>query len=455
MKTIFVTGGTGFIGRQLLAKLAFDKSYKIYCLTRQSRASLPELSTFENIHFLQASIFDPHVYRFYLAKSDVVIHLAAVTGKANIKDYFRVNVEGTRLLVQQSEAIGVKHFIFISSIAAKFKSISNYYYAQSKKQAETAVKKSRLNYTIIRPTIVIGNEAPIWQNLSKLAKGPIPLIFGDGKTKIQPIFIEDLIDCLIPIINDRTTVDKEIDIGGPEIINFELFLQKIRQKHYGKTSRIFHIPLKPIITALKLLEKNLYDYLPLNVGQLTPFYMDSVIEENVLFANVRSRMCNVEEMLDIVVNEEKSGRTHQQLITECIAFCNYLVQRDPDEYVINNYCKVHEIKLKDLTHQPCFFERILLYVATMNSLGTKLVDVYTSVFLKKGIFRQKLIVLLSILECNHPYHLILDIPNFARNRIIIPKFILKTISFMVFLILASLIFWPINLAYYIQAKPKH
>jgi hypothetical protein len=159
--------------------------------------------------------------------------------------------------------------------------------------------------------------------------------------------------------------------------------------------------------------------------------------------------------MDIVVDEDKSARSNQQLITECIAFGNYLIQRDPDEYVINNFCKAHEARLRSRTHQQCFFERILLYVATMNSLGTKLVDVYTSVFLKKGIFRQKLIILLAILECNHPYHMILDTPNFKRNRIIIPKFIMKTISFSVFLILASLVFWPIHIAYYIQSKPRH
>lgn len=452
MKKLFVTGGTGFIGRHLLTKLASNKLYKIYCLTRQSENPLSELLASDNIHFVQSTIFDPQVYAPHLAKSDVVIHLAAVTGKAKISDYFKVNLEGTRLLVQQGEALGVKRFIFISSIAAKFKSIQKYYYAQSKKQAETAVKQSQLNYTIIRPTIVIGNEAPLWKNLSKMAKGSIPIIFGDGKTNIQPIYIEDLVDCLISIIDNNTCMNEEIDVGGPEIISFGHFLQQIHQKYYGKTSRIVHIPLRPMIAGLAILEKYFYDYLPLNVGQLTPFYMDSVIEENALVANVRSRMCNIEKMLDMVIDEDKSAKCNQQLINECIAFSNYLIQTDPGEYIINNYCKVQEERLERVNRQRYYFEKIMLYIATMNSYGTKLVDTYTSVFFKKAIFRQKLIVLLAILECSYPYHLIFDTSNCERPSIIIPYFTKKIFSFFIYLILACLLLGPIHLAYYFQAK---
>jgi NADH dehydrogenase len=452
MKKLFVTGGTGFIGRHILKKLANNKLYKIYCLTRQSENLFPELRASDNIHFIQTTIFDPKVYAPHLAESDVVMHLAAVTGKANINDYFKVNLEGTRLLVQQGEALGVKRFIFISSIAAKFKSIQNYYYAQSKKQAETAVKQSQLNYTIVRPTIVIGNDSPIWQNLSKMVKGPIPIIFGDGETNIQPIYIEDLVDCLIFIIDNNIFMNQEIDAGGPEIIKFGHFLQKIHQKHYGKTSRIVHIPVRPIIAGLAVLEKYFYSYLPLNIGQLTPFYMDSVIEENVLVSNVRSQMRSVEKMLDIVIDEDKSARSSQQLINECIAFSNYLIQTDPSEYIIKNYCKVQEERLERVNRQRSFFEKMMLYIASTSSYGTKLVDVYTSAFFRKAIFRQKLIVLLALLECSYPFHLILDTSNSERPSIIVLYFMKKIFLFFIYLILACLVLGPVHLAYYFQEK---
>lgn len=452
MKNLFITGATGFIGRYLLLKLAHNKSNKIYCLTRQNTALLPELLTSENIHFLQGGIFDSNIYRTYLDKCDVVIHLAAITGKAGIEEYFKVNAEGTQLLVHECEKSNVKRFLYISSIAAKFRTPTNYYYAQSKKQGEIAVKQSRLNYTIVRPTIVIGQEAYVWQNLDRLARGPYPVIFGDGKTNIQPVFIEDLITCLISIIDDNTFLNEEIDLGGPEIIGFGTFLQKIYEKYYGKTSRILHIPLQPLIVILRLLEKNFYDYLPLNVGQLSSFSNDSVIEENRLYKKVRPQMRNIEQMLDIVINLEKVDRRNQLLINECKVFCKYLIQMDPNSNVINHYRKAHETQLKGPDQQCSFFESALLYIARMNAFGTGLVDAYTNVFVKKTRIRQKLILMLAILECSHPYYLILDTPNSRRYTVVCLKFLIKTISYTANLLLASLILGPLQIACYFQSK---
>ena len=195
----------------------------------------------------------------------------------------------------------MKNFLYISSIAVKFKEISQYYYAQSKKQGEDAVRSSGLNYVIVRPAIVIGKESPILKSLGKLAKAPVIPIFGDGTAKIQPIYIDDLNDCLLSIINEKFFSNETFDLGGPETITIENFLKKIHQIYYKKDPVAIHFPLRFLIPLLSFLEKYVVSSLPVTVGQLSSFRFDGTIEENTLFRQHLPGMKNIDKMLEMVL----------------------------------------------------------------------------------------------------------------------------------------------------------
>ena len=196
----------------------------------------------DNVHVIQGGLYDAEVYAPYLRASDVVIHLAAVTGKAPVQEYFATNVAGTKFLIEQCQRWGVPHFLYVSSIAVTYPNIARYYYAQSKQQAEEVVRSSGLHYTIIRPTIVLGKDAPAWKNLSQLARGPIIPLCGDGQTKIQPIDVDDLADIVWSLTCEGIFPNDTFDIGGPEIVTIEEFLRQIAQVCHRRTARVIHIP---------------------------------------------------------------------------------------------------------------------------------------------------------------------------------------------------------------------
>ena len=179
-QSIFITGYSGFIGRYLFRTLESRKYKSIYCLSRRNISST-DLSRQGNYQFIRAGIHDTDAYSPYLRECDVVIHMAAATGKSKPQDLFNVNLEGTRVLVEKCRQLHVKNFLYVSSIAVKFPNTSQYPYARSKQRAEDVVRESDLRYAIIRPTIVLGQEGPIWQSLFRLAKVPVILIPGDGK----------------------------------------------------------------------------------------------------------------------------------------------------------------------------------------------------------------------------------------------------------------------------------
>jgi len=193
----------------------------------------------------------------------------------------------------------------VSSIAVKYQDKSSYYYAQSKELAELAVKQSGLAYTIVRPTIVIGADSPVWESLSKLAKMPLLPVFGNGKSVIQPIYIDDLVSCLLTILDGGIFTNETIELGGPEQVTFENFLRAISRSYRGREPRTFHLPLAPFLFCLSMLEKHFYTILPLTVGQLSAFKNDSTIDGNHIFDQHRPRMKSIDEMVKMALEDRK------------------------------------------------------------------------------------------------------------------------------------------------------
>jgi NADH dehydrogenase len=301
-RSLFLTGGSGLIGSHLLRRLSPEKYKTIYCLSRDKMdlAALP--SHYSKIKLIRGGIFDANAYLPYLEAADVVVHLAAATGKAKPDEYFKVNAEGTQFLVKQCQQQGVPNFLYISSIAVKFQDKSRYHYAQSKELSEAAVKESALNYAILRPTMVIGREAPIWQRLSKLAMKPLVPMFGNGEARIQPIYIDDLVDCILFVIEKDAFQKETWDLGGPEILSFESFIKRIHQVYNRRNPAIIRLPLQPLMAIFSWIEKRFDSLLPFNVGQLSSFYQDGTIETNWLFEQHAAKMKTVDEMLELVTN---------------------------------------------------------------------------------------------------------------------------------------------------------
>jgi len=300
--SLFITGSTGFIGSNLLRRIDARKYDTIYCLSRHEK-SAEQVAEAHNIRFIKGDIYDAKIYGRYLESSDVVLHLAAATGKARPQEYLNVNTEGTKLFTEQCKQFGVRNFLYMSTIAVKFQDKSRYYYAQSKKKAEDVVRKSGLNYVILRPTIVLGKEAPIWRSLFQLARAPFIPLFGDGTAKIQPIYVDDLVDVIQSVVDEKMFFNETLELGGPEVNTMEVFLKRIHQMVHKKEPRLIHLPLRQLIPALSVLEQYLYTLMPFTVGQLAAFENDSSIEPNRLYQQHRLGMKNISTMLKLLIGD--------------------------------------------------------------------------------------------------------------------------------------------------------
>lgn len=447
MGSLFITGASGFIGSNLLRQIDTQKYDKVYCLGRTQPAGYLT----NNVQFVKGCICDTDSYARYLDSCDTVIHLAAATGKATPDEYFKINTKGTELLVAKCQQSGVRNFLYVSTIAAKFTDKTSYFYAQSKEQAEQVVRNSQLSYAIVRPTIVIGKEAVIWKTLSNLARKPVLLMLGDGTARIQPIYIEDLINCLLKILDSNYFSNEVFELGGPEEITFEHLLKRIHQLYYAKEPSVVHIPLKLLSSTLSFLEKRFYSVLPINAGQLSAFNNDGTIEMNRLFRVSAPQMRNVNSMLEQVIPSRASSVLVSALEHECTVFSQYLLKQSPGRYIVDKYCEAHAKNFLG-SYNPNHFDRLLLSSATAHPALAKLVDSYTGIFLKSATVRNKWILLLAITESCAPNHKYFDIPDSSIKMWLVAKMIWQGILFMACLCLSTLVLAPLRLILTLYSK---
>ena len=447
MRGLFITGATGLIGRALLAVLDEERFPRVYCLTRDPAALEIPGSTRRPSVVVRGSLLDREAYRKALEVVQTVVHLAAATGKTNPEEYFKVNVEGTRALVEECRRAGVRNFLHVSTIAVKFKDKRRYYYAQSKELAEQIVRAGGLNYVIVRPTIVLGRTAPAWIALMKLARARVIPIIGDGAAPIQPIYLDDLVTCLSFILTQGRFANETIELGGPDTATLKEFLKQIHFHLYRKQASCIHIPRAPLITALSLVERFSYSMLPVSVGQLAVFANDGTISPNDVFAQHAGRMKGIEEMLRLSCETGAEPQSSDTVVLEheCRVLSRYLIGRTPDRYVVGKYIEAHRASDVWREARAVGYEGFLLKAAVIHPVTARVVDAYCRVFLPGSLVRKKSVLLLAILEASPSTHGDIDAPERSRRSAVLAKLVWRGAVFMALVSLGMATLGPLHL----------
>lgn len=455
--SLFITGAGGFVGNHLLAKLDASKYRNIYCLTRRrENIRLPEPER-ENIEVIQGDLLNSSSYEQVLKEVDTVIHMAAVTGKVKPEHYFKVNAYGTMLLLDRCKEAGVKNFLFVSSIAAAFKNKYRYFYGQSKEQAENYVKHSGLNYTILRPTMIMGKGSPVFEGLARLALLPVIPVFINifkKRTKkanvstdpnrvneIQPIHVEDVAKVIRQVEETSRYHGEVLEVGGPEALPIEAFMKKIALSRGKRKPRTLHLPIGLFVFFLSILERLVYGLLPLTVGQLASFRNDGKVEENSLTSKLSPLMINIDEIIKKSLEKDEPPDLQEPLMRECRVFTRYLVRQKPNNYVLEKYSECHE----KLNFKPVdFFDSLLLKLAARHSFFTRMTDAYSRFFRSNSIVRKKLAYLLAILEVSPPFFRFYDSADGMGKLGFLVKIGFKGIGMAFHLLISFLFLFPLQ-----------
>jgi NADH dehydrogenase len=258
---ILVTGGTGFIGRALVRHLV-ELGYPVRTLIRPSPSS-PRLPRSVAVDVAVSSLNDERGLRAAMVGVEVIYHLASGEWRGPRASLMDIDIQGTRAVVEAAEDAGVKRIFYISHLGAD--RASAYPVLKAKGIAEEFIRRSSLTYTILRSAIVYGPNDRFTSGLARIL-GSMPLFFlmpGNGRIVLQPLWVEDLVTCLVWALDDPETQNKMIDIGGPEYLTFQQIVQLVMQET-GLKRTILHLP-PPYLRGLTVMLESMIPNLPTSV----------------------------------------------------------------------------------------------------------------------------------------------------------------------------------------------
>jgi uncharacterized protein YbjT (DUF2867 family) len=257
---ILVTGATGFIGRTLIRHLS-EIGHPLRALIRPSPRT-PRLPKGVPIEVAVVSLADVRGLRAALGDVETIFHLASAEGQGSRGNLLTADIQGTANLVEAAADAGVDRIVYLSHIGAA--RASGYPAFKAKGIAEEHIRHGKVPYTILRTSLVYGPEDHFTNNLARLIRslpGVFPIPQG-GRTVVQPVWVEDLVTCMIWSLQNEETVNKVYELGGSEFFTFQQIVETI----LGVTRRNrFLVPLSPItLRALTVLFENTVPAFPIS-----------------------------------------------------------------------------------------------------------------------------------------------------------------------------------------------
>jgi uncharacterized protein YbjT (DUF2867 family) len=292
---IFLTGGTGFVGRYVQRALA---GRKLRLLVRD-RAQYAHLAT-PDVEIVEGDVTDRESLRGALDGCSVVIHLVAIIEERRGLTFDRVIRGGTENVVAEAQQIGgIRRFLQMSAIGAT--NNPHFPYFQAKWAAEEAVRASGIPWTIFRPSVIFGPGDGFITVLANLVrKAPVIPVVGSGRAKFMPVAVEEVAAAFARAIDDPATVGEVYELGGGTIYTYEELLDLIAEK-LGKKKRKVHIPvgmMMPIVKVSQPLPKSLRP--PVTVEQLRMLAIDNTTNQNATGRLVGHPPTSLSDALDYI-----------------------------------------------------------------------------------------------------------------------------------------------------------
>jgi uncharacterized protein YbjT (DUF2867 family) len=290
--TVLVTGGTGFIGPHVVHTLR-AREIPVRALVRNpSRAT--RLAAW-GAELVGGDVTDPASLLAACKGVDAVVHLVAII-KGRPEDFERVMVEGTRNVVAAAESAGVQRFVLASALGLDERSKDAVPYYAAKWEMERAVRESRLDHVIFRPSFVFGREGGVLPTFIRLARfAPVTPVIGSGRQRLQPIWVEDLAEYYARAIDDPAATNRTFELGGPDAVSWNEFWDRLKRT-LGVRRPSVHVPVGLMRTQATVTER--LPGAPVTRDQLTMLELgDNVVTDQSAVETFKLPLVPLDEQL--------------------------------------------------------------------------------------------------------------------------------------------------------------
>lgn len=279
---IFVAGATGYIGSHVVNQLVND-GYQVRALVR--KGSEKKIKN-KGIEIAYGDIGDFSSLHSVLEGCDAIIYLIGIIREFPAKGitFELAHVAGVRHLFERAKVAGVKRWIHISANGVKADTPNGY--IRTKYRAEEYIKAQDINYTILRPSVVFGDEKETTINFVNNIIKTINLvpffvpIIGSGEYMLQPIHVDDLSKIISMIIDKPETFNKIYSLCGTKMFTYNDIIDIITHKFNLKRKMKLHLPVS-LIKLLAQLFQNIESF-PVTVEQISILTKGNICSDSYL-----------------------------------------------------------------------------------------------------------------------------------------------------------------------------
>jgi NADH dehydrogenase len=274
MTTITVFGGTGFLGRRLVQRLAAEGvSVRVAVRHPDPARSALHLAGLDQITVFGADVRDQASVTAAVAGADAVVNAVSAYVEQGSVTFEAVHEHGAETVAREAASAGVARLVLVSGIGADPKSESPYIRARGR--GELVVQQAFPGATIVRPGAMFGPGDALFGTLADLARllPALPLI-GGGRTRLQPVCVEDVAEAVARILADHETAGRTYELAGPGVYTMRELVQ-ITLRLIGRRRLLVPVPF-----AVATVQARLFEFLP--SPPLTTSQVDLLRTDNVV-----------------------------------------------------------------------------------------------------------------------------------------------------------------------------
>ena len=237
--TVLVTGSTGFLGRRLVHKL-IEHNYQVRCLVRTpGRERIFERGS---VDVYYGDLDNADALASACQGVDQVIHLVAVIRESGSATYDAINHLGVEQVLEAAKGAGsVSQFVHISAVGAV--NDPSLPYLRSKWQGEQAVINSGLTYITIRPSLIFGEGDEFINSLAAAVRlFPVVPVIAGGRNRLQPIWVDDLAQCIALSLSRHDLHGHTLELGGPDQLSYNQIVDIISRTMNRRRLKV-HVPI--------------------------------------------------------------------------------------------------------------------------------------------------------------------------------------------------------------------
>jgi uncharacterized protein YbjT (DUF2867 family) len=293
---VTVFGGSGFLGRFIVEHLHTAGARVRVAVRHSTEGALPQGGDIEVVY---ADVRDGGTVAQAVRDSDAVVNAVGLYVEHGEATFQAVHVDGAREVARAARAAGIGCFVHISGIGADLNSESSY--VRSRALGELAVREAYPGATILRPSVLFGRGDALFRSLAAITRiSPVffPL-FGDGSTRLQPVFVGDVAEAVVKAVGSPATREKVYELGGPRVYRYRELVELVLV--HLKRRRVL-VPVPFFVWEIQATLLGLLPNPPLTRDQVILMRRDNIVSDTALtFADLDIRPRTVEAELPSIL----------------------------------------------------------------------------------------------------------------------------------------------------------